>query len=259
MATNGSTLIFGSGSVCSPIKVRAKHALALKQLLTPAQFERLKQIHWQRLEANVVHHTEVANALRLTDTQKQQLATTYIALITPQQKLVGQLRRLGNPRREPAVEGVDENQQKAQEIQKAINELDAQLKIQYAEILTAEQQTILDQLKGKPFEAASTPPRPVARGGSQRPVGVRSGGLMSFALLEPVLQELGIEKTDQQVAEIRKLSDAMSVELIQKLRSSRPDDQEQVREIASTIEEKHIPELSQLLTSEQLTRLRQIY
>lgn len=241
-------------------KVRAKHAVVLKQLLTPEQFERLKQIHWQRLGANVVNDPEVAAALRLTDEQKEKLGTAYLALITPRQKLVGQQRRLGMTRRDPAVEGAEDDQQKPDEIQKAIDELDAQMQKQYAEIMTAEQQTKLDQLKGKPFEAASTVPRPVARRRSQMmPISVRSGGLMSFALQEPVLLDLGIEKTDQRVAAIRKLSEAMGVELMQQVRSSRLDDQEQVRVLASTIEEKYIPELIQLLTSEQLTRLRQIY
>lgn len=110
------------------------------------------------------------------------------------------------------------------------------------------------------------------RGGFGRGMG-GGGGLMGLALLEPVQKELGLDKESAEVAEIRKMTEAMGKEVqdeMSKLTGGDPmaffnmsQEERQkmmtkMNEVNAKLTAKYIPDMKKLLSAEQYTRLQQI-
>ena len=220
-------------------KVEAEFVLELKKLLRPEQYARLKQIHWQRWGLQAIQDPDLANQLEITVDQLNKLSAVNLDIETR--------------RKEIRPQGGDNPEAKVQE-------LDAERNKKYTEVLTPEQLAKFEQLKGKPFDlpapATSATPTNVAAGG---PIRTRPGGLMAFALREPILKELGIENDSPVVAEIRKLSEAHTTELRKELRAINPVVRERVQEAEVKLQGQYDLELKKLLTPEQFVRLRQIH
>ena len=220
-------------------KVEAEFVLELKKLLRPEQYARLKQIHWQRWGLQAIQDPDLANQLEITVDQLNKLSAVNLDIETR--------------RKEIRPQGGDNLEAKVQE-------LDAERNKKYTEVLTPEQLAKFEQLKGKPFDlpapATSATPTNVAAGG---PIRTRPGGLMAFALREPILKELGIENDSPVVAEIRKLSEAHTTELRKELRAINPVVRERVQEAEVKLQGQYDLELKKLLTPEQFVRLRQIH
>ena len=220
-------------------KVEAEFVLELIKLLKPEQFVRLKQIHWQRWGLQAIQDPDLANQLEITADQSNKLSAVNLDI--------------EKQRREIRAQSGDDRAAKFQE-------LDADRNRKYTELLTAEQLARFERLKGKPFDlpapATAGTPVNVAVGG---PIRTRPGGLMAFALREPILKELGIKNDSPVVAEIRKLSEAHSAELRKELRNINPVVRERVQETEVKIQGQYDLELQKLLTPEQFVRLRQIH
>lgn len=216
----------------------------LKKLLKPEQFTRLRQIHWRQRGIDSVNDPDVATPLGISDDQKQKLASA-------DEEMNNQRKAFDKQREELRAkgEGLDE-------IQKKIQDLETEKTAKYNAILTADQREKLTVLMGKPFEMPQIARAP---GLSRGPIQTRPGGLMSLALREPVLKELGIDKDAAIVADIRKLMVEHSTELIKQLRELNPVEREKAKEIESNLQTKYNPELKKLLTPEQFARLRQIH
>ncbi len=220
-------------------KVEAEFVLELKKLLKPEQFTRLKQIHWQRWGLQAIQDPDLANQLEINADQSNKLSAVYLDI--------------EKQRKEIRAQGGNDRAAKVQE-------LDAERDRKYTNVLTTEQLAKFEQLKGKPFDlpapATTTAPGNVAVGG---PIRTRPGGLMAFALREPILNELGIKSDAPVVAEIRKLSEAHSTELRKELRNINPVVRERVQETEARLQGQFDLELQKLLTAEQFVRLRQIH
>ena len=220
-------------------KVEAEFVLELIKLLKPEQFVRLKQIHWQRWGLQAIQDPDLANQLEITADQSNKLSAVNLDI--------------EKQRREIRAQSGDDRAAKFQE-------LDADRNRKYTELLTAEQLARFERLKGKPFDlpapATAGTPVNVAVGG---PIRTRPGGLMAFALREPILKELGIKNDSPVVAEIRKLSEAHSAELRKELRNINPVIRERVQETETKLQGQYDLELQKLLTEEQFVRLRQIH
>ena len=219
-------------------KVEAEFVLELKQLLMPEQFARLEQIHWQRWGLQAVIDPVVLNELEITE---DQLA-----------KLSAMKNDIESRRKEIRADGGTNKNAK-------IQELDAERNGKYVEILTPLQLAKFERLKGKPFEL-SEPNAATANATAQvLPIRTRPGGLMAFALKDPILKELGIEKDSPVVAEIRELSEAHTAEVQKELRKLNPVDRVKAQATETKVHRQYEVELEKLLTPEQFTRLKQIH
>ncbi len=220
-------------------KVEGEFVLELKKLLKPEQFARLKQIHWQRWGLQAIQDPDLANQLEITADQSNKLSAVNLDI--------------EKQRKEIRAQGGDDRAAKVQE-------LDQERDRKYTEVLTPEQLAKFEQLKGKPFDlpapTTTTTPANVAVGG---PIRTRPGGLMAFALREPILKELGIKNDSPVVPEIRKLSESHTTELRKELRNINPVVRERVQETEARLQGQYDLELQKLLTAEQFVRLRQIH
>ncbi|MEI8017144.1 MAG: hypothetical protein WCH39_03040 [Schlesneria sp.] len=220
-------------------KVEAEFVVELKKLLKPEQFARLQQIHWQRWGLQAIHDPDLAKQLEITAGQSNKLSAVNLDI--------------EKQRREIRAQGGGDRAAKVQE-------LDAERDRKYTEVLTTEQLAKFEQLKGKPFDlpapAITATSSNVAVGG---PIRTRPGGLMAFALREPILKELGIKNDSPVVHEIRKLSEAHTTELRKELRNINPVIRERVQETEAKLQGQYDLELQKLLTPEQFVRLRQIH
>ena len=219
-------------------KVEAEIVLELKKLLKPEQFARLEQIHWQRWGLQAVMDPVVLNELEITEDQRA--------------KLSAMKNDIESRRKEIRADGGTNKNAK-------IQELDAERNGKYVEILTPLQLAKFERLKGKPFEL-SEPNAATANATAQvLPIRTRPGGLMAFALRDPILKELGIEKDSPVVAEIRELSEAHAAELQKELRKHNPVDRVKAQATETKVQRQYDVELEKLLTPEQFTRLKQIH
>ena len=219
-------------------KVEAEIVLELKKLLKPEQFARLEQIHWQRWGLQAVMDPVVLNELEITEDQRAKLSAMKNEIETRRKEI-------------RADEGKNKDAK--------IKELDAERNEKYVEILTPQQMSKFERLKGKPFEF-SEPDTAASNSTAQSiPIRTRPGGLMAFALRDPILKELGIEKDSPVVAEIRELSEAHAAELQKELRKHNPVDRVKAQATETKVQRQYDVELEKLLTPEQFTRLKQIH
>jgi hypothetical protein len=217
-------------------KIESEFVLELKKLLKPEQFTRLQQIHWQRWGLQAVN--VVSDELEITEDQLAILSAMKNDFETRRKEI-------------RADAGTNKDAK--------IQELDTERNGKYIEILTPQQLSKFERLKGKPFEI-SEPNAASANSTAQAlPIRTRPGGLMAFALSEPIQKELGIEKDSPVVAEIRELAETHSAELQKELRKFNPVDREKALATESKVQRKYDMELEKLLTPEQFTRLKQIH
>ena len=228
-------------------KVEAEFVVELKKRLKPEQFARLQQIHWQQLGVTSFYDGEVATALGLTTKQQGKLDAADDEIATLRKELNTQRRELRSK-----GEDVEDNTQKI----KAIGGLRTN---KFLEILTAEQRQKFDELKGKPFDLPDSPPVERTSRRSGYPVRSQPGGLMGFALREPILKELAFDKDSPEAAEIRKLSEAHNQEVSQKFREMQPLARENIAEIETALRDKYNTELKKVMTPEKFARVQQIY
>ena len=106
--------------------------LDLTPILDPAQRTRLEELYLQANSGYALADPKVAAALALTDEQKEKAATAKSEATTELMKLMGEMRS------NSAV--------------KALKKRQLELGDKMLEILTAEQKTKLETLKGKPFK-----------------------------------------------------------------------------------------------------------
>jgi Spy/CpxP family protein refolding chaperone len=129
----------------------------LADVLLPNQLKRLNEIYVQQAGPNALFDEDIAKELSITDAQKTKLTATRTA---NQESMGAQIREIfqgGGDR--------DANRAKIEEIRKAN---DAKL----LAVLTPEQQTKFEQMKGKPFAM----PENAGRGGPPGGFGGRRGG-----------------------------------------------------------------------------------
>jgi hypothetical protein len=217
-------------------KVEAEFVLELKKILKPEQFSRLKQIHWQRWGLTAIQDPDLSNQLEITTEQLNKLSAVNLD--------IENRRKEARARSEtPDAKGLDDERNR-----------------QYAELLTSEQIAKFEQLKGKPFDLpAPATPSMTANVSPGGPIRTRPGGLMAFALREPILKELGIENDSTVVAEIRKLAEAHSAQLRKEVQNIRPVVRDKVAETEAKLQVQYDLELQKLITPKQFVRLRQIH
>ena len=226
-------------------KVEAEFVSDLKSKLTPEQFTRLQQIHWQRWGIRSIEDSELATQLELTHEQISKAAAARLDVQARRKELEVQ-------RREQQQKGAN-----VAEFRQRIQDLDQELATKYGEILTSEQSEKFAVLKGKPFDLPDNPPNTNAG----MPVRTTPGGTVALAMMEPVLEELGINPVSPTVMELRKLSRAHAAELQQLLRSRSGglDVRENARRIEHELQVKYDVDLKKLLTPDQFNRLYQIH
>ena len=231
---------------------------ALKSQLSPRQFERLQQLHWQKLGVDALRDSELASALRLTKEQRERLLTTEGEIESRRKDLSSQKRALESEHRSLLLKDqpVDETKGKIQEIQLLGETLEVDRSKKYLSELTDEQRKKLDELLGKRMEFPNQPKSIAGRAATRTTA--RPGGLMTLALKEAIMKELGLSPDSPVVAQLRKLADDHSQELHAQLRTINSGDQESIQVIEGKLQEKFNPQLKLVLSSDQFDRLRQI-
>lgn len=111
------------------------------------------------------------------------------------------------------------------------------------------------------------------RGGFGRGMMGGGGNLFGLAMLEPIQKEIGLDKESAEVAEIKKLSDAMGKEMQEEMSkltggdpmalfNLSPEDRQKMMtkmgEVNQKLTAKYMPDLKKVLQDEQYTRLQQI-
>ena len=225
-------------------KVEAGFVDELRELLKPAQFARLQQIHWQRWGVQALHDAELAQALEITTEQAEKLKAVKTDFESRQQELQSQ-------RDELRTTGAD-----VREVERALKAIERDRARAYDDVLTSEQRIRFAELKGRPFELP--PSENTTRKGSVLSSQPRSGGLIYLANKVPVTIELGIENQFALLAEISELATAYSSELNQQRQASKLSARRNLRELESTLQEKYTVALRKLLTADQFQRLKQI-
>ncbi len=179
----------------------AKHADDVKKLLKPEQIARVRQVILQDAGANALADPDVARELELTKDQQTKLAAVYADVREQKLKVF-------------APDG--KANRETDSILQQLKDIDAKRDQRGNEILTSKQQKKFTELKGKPFDLSTLPPQYAGRG-PRMPIGFRRGGLMELALMEPVMNELGIDKDAPQVPELRKLAETYFAETRQRI------------------------------------------
>jgi Spy/CpxP family protein refolding chaperone len=138
-------------------EARAATDKALTDILKPEQLKRVKQISWQRQGTRALSDKEVAEALKLTDEQKEKLKTIQ----DDARKEMRDLFQAGAGNR-------DEARKKMEELRKSADE-------KAQAVLTAEQKTKLKEVTGEPFKGEIKLPefgrrnRPGGQGAPRQP------------------------------------------------------------------------------------------
>ena len=135
-------------------KVQRQYDVELEKLLTPEQFTRLKQIHWQQLGVSALNDAEVVYELEITNEQKSQLAALELEMFQ-------KIRDLMNQASDRSV-GFAASQEFQKRVQAVRTEQETKAEI----ILTQEQRELFVELKGKPFDLQLLRTQPTGR---QRP------------------------------------------------------------------------------------------
>lgn len=132
-------------------KINEKFMPQMKEVITPAQFERVQQIQWQVAGSQALTNHDLAKMLDITKEQQEKLMAIN-------QEFMGKMRELA-----PGAGGggnFQEIQAKRQELMKARDG-------KANEVLTKEQQEKYTKLKGKPFDVAQLMQGPPRRGNNQ--------------------------------------------------------------------------------------------
>lgn len=128
----------------------AEQEAKIKEILTPAQWERLWELYVQRNNYRVILRPDFQEKLGLTDMQKAQVNTAREEQMAAMREMMQQLRDGG---------GQGDPQAMMQKMQELNTAYDAKL----GAILTAEQKAKLEEMKGEKFEFQ--PMGPNRRGG----------------------------------------------------------------------------------------------
>ncbi|HWL07257.1 MAG TPA: hypothetical protein VNQ76_02475 [Planctomicrobium sp.] len=146
------------------MKVEAEFAPKYAEVLDEVQLTRLQQIFWQMQGVGALRDAELAKSLKLSQAQQDQL-TKLFAENAQQRGQFGQ-RRDGPP---PSAEERDARRQQAQEEAEKRNAT-------LMNVLTAEQKTEFEQLKGEAFDVSQLRGGPGGgRPGAGGPGGERRG------------------------------------------------------------------------------------
>jgi hypothetical protein len=174
--------------------VQARYDAKLKDLLTPAQFSRLKQIDWQLAGPGALEAPEMIQALGITNDQQAKLRALS-------RETDRKMYETYNPGGKPLI-GTD--------VSTKIRELIAERAKKGNEILSQTQQEKFAQLKGKPIDVALVRHSPIHRTektalvidirdtGMQ--VSVNGGGSVSVAAIAaPRKQDIEVEAGEHQL------------------------------------------------------------
>jgi hypothetical protein len=141
-------------------EVEAKFLPKVEEILDETQRTRLKEISYQAAGPEIYTNTDVVAALKLTDEQKEKIATAKKDLDTKRRELFASAG--------PGGGGGD--------IREKMQELTASFNKSAEETLTDEQKTELTKLKGKEFDVAQLRRGPGGPGGRPGGGGGRPGG-----------------------------------------------------------------------------------
>ena len=120
----------------------------LDKVLLPHQMERLTEIYVQVAGASALQDPQIAKQLKITDAQRKQLATAQSEAMNKVREQMQELRQSGD----------------REAMRAKMTELRKEADKQVLAVLSAEQQTALDKLKGDPFEM----PADALRGGGRQ-------------------------------------------------------------------------------------------
>ncbi|WP_373650712.1 hypothetical protein [Schlesneria sp. DSM 10557] len=225
--------------------VESEYVEQLKVLLTPSQYDRLRQIHWQRWGFQALHDAELREALELTAEQVDGLNSLHNLFETQKRDLESQRDALQD-------RGGD-----ISDVRASLRKITKDRDRAYDDVLTADQRIRFTELKGRPFklsrpETATKPEPPVIAQS-------RSRGILFLIGKEPVEVELGIENDYPLVAKLRALAKQYASHLNEVRRKSRGEEQNWRQELESKLYDKYVVDLKTMLTANQFERLQQIY
>ena len=122
------------------------HQAKLKEVLTPEQYSRLKQIFWQAMGASAYSDPEVIALLALTKDQQDKLITLNNEFQRKNQELISQGAGTGG--------GVAERNSKLQELSTKLKELAQEHEAQINQVITQAQLDQFAAIKGKDFDVS---------------------------------------------------------------------------------------------------------
>jgi hypothetical protein len=140
----------------------------VEDILTPAQRKRLQEIFWQQRGGLALADPEAADALKLSQEQRQKIQTIQVdAAKEMQARAMKEMQELFNPNGNPFDKKMQKSQkaseqksQKASEkIQKNLAELQKSIAERLVRVLTDEQRERWTELQGKPLKAQESQSR----------------------------------------------------------------------------------------------------
>lgn len=239
--------------------IRSTYVPKVKAILSEKQYTRAQQICWQASGNRVYNDPEVIQALGLTKEQQDKITT----LVTESRERSFALIRSGSGYEQGA-------------------EL-SMLPRKIADVLTADQSTKLNTLKGEKFDLTKIRPvrsRPGRGEADQPPIDLArilyvQPDVLAIAANDAVVQELGLSKEvatqlkkliDEKNVEVKKATDAKQAELdradsnFQRPRGEQSfsERQREFEVIGKAIRGTYVQKIQEVMTAEQYTRLQQI-
>jgi hypothetical protein len=140
--------------------------MAVGEILTAKQRKRLDEISLQQRGGSALSDPQVAEALKLTEKQQQQIQATQLAAAKEMQDLaLEQMKGFfdfnGNPlAMQNALEKMRKNQQAFQKLGQQVQQLSRATSEKLLNVLTQEQKTKWKELTGKPFRSRGSSHQP---------------------------------------------------------------------------------------------------
>jgi len=164
-------------------KLNEKYQPKLEKVVDKDQFDRIKQIQRQLAGVMAIHGKDVAEALALSEDQREQISSVFAASQEEMQKLFprGGFGGPGGGRGGPGGAGGEGNEadetarrERFQKMQEQMRKLHEDRDAKLMAVLSDEQKTKFEELKGKPFDVSQLRGR--GGPGGRRPGGGRPGG-----------------------------------------------------------------------------------
>jgi hypothetical protein len=165
-------------------KLNEKYQPKLDKAVDKAQFERIKQIQRQLAGIMALRSKDVAEVLALSDDQQKQIAAVFTANQEEMQKLFprGGFGGRGGPGGAGGAGGENneadetERRERFQKMQEQMQKLNEDRDTKLMAVLSDEQKTKFEELKGNPFDIALLRPRGFGGAGGPGGAGGRPGG-----------------------------------------------------------------------------------
>jgi len=141
----------------------------IRAILEPKQFKRVKQIELQQMGAMAFTRPDVAQALKMTEEQKQEMKELFEDVQKKRQEIGQQTGALFQGFREASDEDREKMREKMEQFRAQGEALNKETQQKAMALITDEQKGMLKNLMGEPFKLE----RPAMPG---RPGGPRQGG-----------------------------------------------------------------------------------